>query len=110
MFSVRPICSLNRFVWKDYEELADDARYAPEYSDLYKLRKETIERLFADAKEKHAMHYTQYRGLARVTNWVKLKFAAMNLKKLAKRKWKHLRSYLSELLYFPLLIKNLVAA
>ena len=32
--------------------------------------------------------YTQYRGLAKVTNWVKLKFAAMNLKKLATRKWK----------------------
>ena len=101
---------MQRHIWKDYEELADDARYTPEYSDLYKLRKETIERVFADAKEKHAMRYTQYRGLARVTNWVKLKFAAMNLKKLAKRKWKHLRSYLSELLYFHVLIKNPVAA
>ena len=36
---------------------------------------------------KHAMRYTQYRGLAQVTNWVKLKFAAMNLKKLATWKW-----------------------
>jgi len=34
------------------------------------------------------MRYTQYRGLAQVTNWVKLKFAAMNLKKLAKWKWR----------------------
>ena len=33
------------------------------------------------------MRYTQYRGLAQVTNWVKLKFAAMNLKKLATWKW-----------------------
>ena len=39
--------------------------------------------MFADAKEKHAMRYTPYRGLAAVTNWVNLKFAAMNLKKLA---------------------------
>ena len=39
--------------------------------------------MFADTKEKHAMRYTPYRGLAAVTNWVKLKFAAMNLKKLA---------------------------
>ena len=29
------------------------------------------------------MRYTPYRGLAAVTNWVKLKFATMNLKKLA---------------------------
>ena len=53
------------------------------YKELYRLRKEKIERVFADAKEKHGMRYTQYRGLAQVTNWVKLKFAAMNLKKLA---------------------------
>ena len=32
-----------------------DARYTPEYKELYKQRKETIERVFADAKEKHAM-------------------------------------------------------
>ena len=34
------------------------------------------------------MRYTQYRSLTQVTNWVKLKFVAMNLKKLAIRKWK----------------------
>ena len=32
------------------------------------------------------MRYTFYRGLAQVSNWVRLKFAAMNLKKLAR--WK----------------------
>ena len=30
--------------------------------DIQNLFKETIERVFADAKEKHAMRYTQYRG------------------------------------------------
>ena len=79
---------VTRHIWKDYEELADDARYTPEYADLYKRRKETIERVFADAKEKHAMRYTHYRGLAQVSNWVRLKFAAMNLKKFAIRKWR----------------------
>ena len=69
--------------WKDYEELADDARYTPIYQRMYKARKETIERVFADAKEKHAMRYTHHRGLAAVTRWVRLKYAAMNLKKLA---------------------------
>ena len=56
--------TVQRHIWKEYEELADDARYTPEYRVLYKQRKETIERVFADAKEKHAMRYTQYRGLA----------------------------------------------
>lgn len=81
------IKTVQRHIWKDYEELADDARYTPEYIDLYRERKEKIERVFADAKEKHAMRYTQYRGLTQVTNWVRLKFAAMNLKKLARWKW-----------------------
>lgn len=39
--------------------------------------------LTPDAKEKHGMRYTPYRGLAQVTKWVRLKFAALNLKKLA---------------------------
>ena len=53
----------------------------------YAQRKETIERVFADAKEKHAMRYTHHRGLAAVTRWVRLKYDAMNLTKLAKWSW-----------------------
>lgn len=79
---------VQRHVWKGYEELAEEARHTTEYAKLYGKRKETIERVFADAKEKHAMRYTHYRGLAQVTNWVRLKFVAMNLKKFAKRKWR----------------------
>ena len=82
------IKTVTKHIWWDYIELAEDIRQTPEYADLYKLRKEKIERVFADAKEKHAMRYTPYTGLAQVTNWVRLKFATMNLKKLAKWKWK----------------------
>jgi transposase len=76
-----------RHVWQDYVEMAEHVRHMAVYRELYRLRKEKIERVFADAKEKHGMRYTQYRGLAQVTNWVKLKFAAMNLKKIATWKW-----------------------
>ena len=55
--------------------------------EIYAMRKETIERVFADAKEKHAMRYTHHRGLAAVTRWVRLKYAAMNLKKMAIWSW-----------------------
>ena len=102
--------TVQRHIWKDYEELADDARYTPEYRELYKKRKETIERNFADAKEKHAMRYTQYRGLAQVTKWVKLKFAAMNLKKLAKWKWNTLNRSCFPFLFAPQYTENPVAA
>jgi len=56
------------------------------------------------------MRYTQYRGLAQVTNWVKLKFAAMNLKKLAKWKWKNLHPFLLRLCFSTILVKNPAAA
>ncbi len=69
--------------------------------DIYAQRKETIERVFADAKEKHAMRYTHHRGLAAVTRWVRLKYAAMNLKKLANWSWNN--SFYSTILtvFFP---------
>lgn len=47
------------------------------------MRKEKIERAFADAKEKYAMRYNPYKDLTQVSNLVRLKFASMNLKKLA---------------------------
>ena len=75
--------TVTRHIWEDYIERCEDIRHTPEYQELYQKRKETIERVFADAKEKHAMRYTPYRGLAQVTMWVRLKFACMNLKKLA---------------------------
>lgn len=54
---------------------------------VYSRRKETIERVFADAKEQHGMRYTHLRDLAKLTIEVTLIFTCMNLKKLAKRKW-----------------------
>ena len=67
--------------------MAEEIRCTFKYEALYEKRKETIERVFADAKEKHSMRYTLYRGLTQVTNWVRPKFAAMNLKKYALRIW-----------------------
>ena len=79
--------TVTRHIWQDYIEQAEDIRHTPLGKETYELRSQTIERVFADAKEKHAMRYTPYRGLAAVTNWVKLKFAVLNLKKLAIHKW-----------------------
>ena len=76
-----------KHIWSDYLETVEDIRHTPKYQKIYDKRKETIERVFADAKEKHAMRYTPYRGLTQVTNWVRLKFAAMNLKKFAIHRW-----------------------
>ena len=53
-------------------------------NELYKLRKETIERLFGTAKENHGFRYTQMYGKARMEMKVGLTYACLNLKKLAK--------------------------
>ncbi len=74
---------VTKHIWQNYIERAEDFRHSPKGKETYSLRSQTIERVFADAKEKYAMRYTPYRGLARVTDWVTLKFACMNLKKMA---------------------------
>lgn len=79
--------TVTRHIWQDYIEQAEEIRHTPLGKETYELRSQTIERVFADAKEKHGMRYTPYRGLRAVTNWVKLKFAVLNLKKLAIHKW-----------------------
>ena len=81
--------TVTRHIWEDYLGQAEDIRHTPLGKETYSMRSQTIERVFADAKEKHPMRYTQYRGLNQVTNWVRLKFAAMNLKKIAKWKFKN---------------------
>ncbi len=79
---------VTRHVWEDYMDKADDYRHMPEYRAIYEERKETIERVFADAKVKHGMGMTQLRGLQKVTMQVTLTFACMNLKKLATWKFR----------------------
>ena len=75
-----------RHVWAKYTEEAEHLRHVPQIRDTYKKRKETIERVFAEAKERHCLRYTNYRGLAKVTMHVALIFSCLNLKKLARRK------------------------
>jgi len=85
-----------RHVWEDYIELAEDMRHSPEGKEIYSMRGQTIERVFADAKEKHFMRYTHYRGLAKLRMESLFTFACMNLKKLAR--WKRVNGLLPDIL------------
>ena len=78
-------------IWQEYLDLVEQIRKTDRAKEIYAQRKEMIERVFADVKERHAMRYTHHRGLAAVTRWVRFKFAAMNLKKLAVWSWKNWR-------------------
>ena len=71
---------LTTHIWQEFLDLVEQLRKTERGKEIYAMRKQTIERVFADAKEKHAMRYTHHRGLARVSAWVRLKYATMNLK------------------------------
>lgn len=80
---------VTRHIWEPYLEECEDIRYTVGMNDLYKLRKETIERLFGTAKENHGFRYTQLKGKAKMEMKVGLTYACLNLKKLAKMKQRY---------------------
>lgn len=79
---------VTRHVWVEYLEEANHQRHTAYNKKIYKKRAETIERVFADAKEKHGMRYTQLRGIKKVETEATLIFTCMNLKKMATWLWK----------------------
>ncbi|RUL44530.1 transposase, partial [Lysinibacillus antri] len=78
---------IERHIWAHYVEEADHLRHQNHIKQIYAKRKETIERVFADAKEKHGMRWTTLRGIKKLSMQAMLTFAAMNLKKLANWTW-----------------------
>jgi IS5 family transposase len=70
---------IQRHIWEPYMEEAEHLRHTVAIKQIYAKRKETIERVFADAKEKHGMRWTTLRGLKKITMQATLIFAAMNL-------------------------------
>jgi hypothetical protein len=70
------------FLWPKRDRLSGRGKA------LYKRRKETIERSFADAKELHGLRYARMRGLTRVTEQCLLIAVYQNIKKMALLLWK----------------------
>lgn len=82
---------ISRHIRANY--LKEIERHTEESRRINEQRKETIECVFADLKEKHGIRWTTWRGLNRVTMQAMLTFAAMNLKKLATWLWKSGRPF-----------------
>ena len=59
---------ITRHVWADARERTDAHRLTPWGKRIYKRRKETVERSFADAKQLHGHRYARFRGLLAVTD------------------------------------------
>lgn len=74
---------ITRHVWADARERADAYRLTSWGRRIYKRRKETVERSFADAKQLHGHRYARFRGLLAVACQCLLAAAAQNIKKIA---------------------------
>jgi len=75
---------ITRHIWENYMEICEDIRHTRGNSELYKKRKETIERDFGNAKENHGFRYTNMKGKAKMEMKTALTFTCLNLKKLVK--------------------------
>lgn len=75
--------TIRRHIYEDCVELANEYRLSKEGKEIYKKRKETIERKFADGKERHGLRYTRYKGVKKNRDLRSLLYACMNIKKLA---------------------------
>jgi hypothetical protein len=72
-----------RHVWEHAKERVDARRLTERGKAIYKRRKETVERSFADAKQLHGHRYARMRGLRKVAEQCLLGAAAQNIKKIA---------------------------
>lgn len=72
-----------RHVWADARERADAHRLTAWGKAIYRRRKETVERSFADAKQLFGHRYARFRSLDRVKCQCLLAAAAQNIKKIA---------------------------
>jgi transposase len=74
---------VTRHVWQRHKDIVDAHRLEPKGKRIYKRRKETVERSFADAKQLHGHRYARMRGLSNVQEQSLLAAVAQNMKKIA---------------------------
>lgn len=75
---------VTRHVWQELLDMVDAYTKTPAGRLLYRWRKETIERSFADAKQLHGLRFARGRGVASMREQSFLTAAAQNIKKMAK--------------------------
>lgn len=65
---------------QDMNDFFRDIRLSERGKELYSLRKEKIERSFANSKQNHGYRYAMYRSLKKNQNYTWLIYAAQNMK------------------------------
>jgi len=75
--------TIRRHVWETYKEDVVKFTKTAKGRSIYRRRKETIERSFADSKQLHGLRYCHMRGLENVQEQCLLTAAVQNMKKIA---------------------------
>ncbi|WP_199929830.1 IS1182 family transposase [Brevibacillus brevis] len=74
---------ISRHVWEESKEWVRQNRLSKSGKYLYRLRYQTIERSFADAKELHGLRYCRLRGRENVQEQVLMTATVQNIKRIA---------------------------
>ena len=75
--------TVTRNIYEDCKMLIRDFRLSPEGKEIYSKRQETIERRFADGKERHGLRFTRFIGKKKNRDYRALLYACLNIKKFA---------------------------
>ena len=76
---------ITRHIEEEINEKARERRLSERGKELYKLRKEKIERSFADSKQNHGYRYAMYKGIEKNQNYTWLICAAQNMKNIVNK-------------------------
>ena len=79
---------IRRHIHEEWNEQFRDNRLSEKGKELYKRRKEHVERSFADSKQNHGYRYAMYKGIKKNQNYTWLICAAQNMKNIALKKEK----------------------
>ena len=74
---------IRRLICEELNENSRDRRLSERGKELYKLRKEKIERSFADSKNNHGYRYAMYKGIEKNQNYTWRICAAQNMKNIS---------------------------
>ena len=77
--------TITRHIYEELNEEMRERRLSERGKELYKQRKEKIERSFADSKQNHGYRYAMYKGIEKNQNYTWLICAAQNMKNIAQK-------------------------
>ena len=75
-----------RHIHEEWNDIFKENRISEDGKELYKRRKEHVERSFADSKQNHGYRYAMYKGIKKNQHYTWLICAAQNMKNISIKK------------------------